>query len=413
LFTTRTMLLRRDVEGEMAGETAGDGTGDGTGDVGGDGRTNVGADGDHDAASVWPHEPPVEVAAAAAGSADPSPVAEWSATPLPHRVENMTTESLVSYEGTLVDGRTWASIAKTLRPASDSPMWAMIPPEHHAQVLEDLDWLDEPRIYESGLSELLPDGFRLPRLHAIERTPTRITIWMERVTDQSVWDLDRYHHAARLLGAAGGGITPDVGDAIGLPGRDIGRLFHGKICNFDLPIQADDGFWQQPWVSGAVDDRHRRDLAACAAAVPRLIALLEALPTGLCHGDAAPDNLLGSGGEVIAIDWSYGHLGALGSDLGQLLAGRYESGVEDPSMLSRIGGVILDGYTEGLASTGRPVDQHGLRIAWATHLAVRSVFSALVIEPRPDLDEGSLADLASRRAALARYGIDLVASLAG
>jgi hypothetical protein len=357
--------------------------------------------------------PPARVPLLAAGAGEGGLAVEWSATPLPHRVENMTTESLVLYEGTLSDGRTWASVAKTLRPASDSPMWAMIPPEHHEQVLVDLNWLDEPRIYESGLSAHLPRGFRLPHVHAIERTPTRITIWMERVTDQPVWDLDRYHDAARLLGQAAGGITPERAVEIGLPRRDIGQLFHGKICNFDLPMQADDGFWTQPWVAAAVDDRHRRDLAACAAAVPRLLAANDALPTGLCHGDAAPDNLLGSGGNVVALDWSYGHLGSLGSDLGQLLAGRYESGVGEPEMLAAIGDTILDGYAEGLAAADRPVVADELRVAWATHLAIRSVFSALMIEPRPDLDDEMLADLASRRAALARYGLDLVASVAG
>jgi tRNA A-37 threonylcarbamoyl transferase component Bud32 len=359
------------------------------------------------------HEPPSRVAAAAAGSAEPVPIADWRARHLPHRVENMTTESLQLVEGTLADGRPWAAIAKTLRPASDAPAFGMIPPEHHAQVLEDLDWLDEPRIYESGLADLLPAGLRLPSIYAIERTPDRITIWMELVADEAVWDLDRYHHAARVLGRAGGAIAPDRADAIGLPRRDIGRLFHGKVCHFDLPMQADDGFWRQPRVATAVDARHRDDLAACAAVIPGLLAAHDSVSTGLCHGDATPDNLLGSAGEVVAIDWSYGHVGALGGDLGQLLAGRFESGAEDPSMLAAIGSVILDGYSEGLADAGRPVVVDDLRVAWATHLAIRSVFSALMTEPRPDLDDDAIADLTSRRAALARYGLDLVASVAG
>ena len=357
-------------------------------------------------------EPPCGVAAAAAGHSESIPVADWRATHLPHRVENMTTESLLLYEGTLADGRVWAAIAKTLRPASDAPAFAMIPPEHHAQVLDDLDWLDEPRIYESSVGELLPLGFRLPAVYAIDRSPDRITIWMERVVDHGNWDLDRYHRIARLLGEAGGTITPDRSDAIDLPRRDIGRLFRGKVCHLDLPAQAEDDFWEQRWIAAAVDARHRSDLAACAEVVPRLLAIRDSLPTGLCHGDAAPDNLLASGCDVVAIDWSYGHLGALGTDLGQLLAGRFESGAEDPSMVGPIGDAILDGYGEGLAAAGRPVVADELRVAWATHLAIRSVFSALLIE-RDDLDDHALAELTVRRAALARYGFDLVASVAG
>lgn len=47
--------------------------------------------------------------------------------------------------------------------------------------------------------------------------------------------------------------------------------------------------------------------------------------------------------------------------------------------------------------------------AWAAHLAVRSVFSALLLDHRPDLDGGERQEVLARRASLGRFGLDLAA----
>jgi hypothetical protein len=351
----------------------------------------------------------------AASNGNLSPISTWRCAPLAHRVENMTTESLTCHEWSLGDGTSWAVIAKTLRPASTAPGFAAIPPEHHPQVLEDLDWLDEPRIYRSGLANALPDGLRMPRCYAIDEESDRITLWLEKVPDVATWTADRYHRSARALGELGGLVDADGARVRwGLHGRDIGRLFAGKVRFFDLVVQADDSFWQQPHVAGAIDANHRRDLERCAVIVPQLLDRLGATRQGICHGDATPDNLLGSDatGDVVAIDWSYGHVGALGTDLGQLLVGRFESGAAEPEQIIEIADAILTGYCDGLDAAGITVRVEDIRLAWAVHLAIRSVFSALVIDHRPDLDSDGLAELTRRRAAIARFGLDLAASVA-
>jgi tRNA A-37 threonylcarbamoyl transferase component Bud32 len=138
--------------------------------------------------------------------------------------------------------------------------------------------------------------------------------------------------------------------------------------------------------------------------MPRMIGELDALPRGLCHGDATPDNLREPGdGTIVAIDWAYGNVGALGSDLGQLLVGRFEAGTEHGDVES-IATAILEGYLEGVGDASDPTS---VERAWATHLAVRSVFSALVVDHRPDLDDEGRAALVARRARVARFGIDL------
>ncbi|HMS46764.1 MAG TPA: phosphotransferase [Candidatus Microthrix sp.] len=92
-----------------------------------------------------------------------------------------------------------------------------------------------------------------------------------------------------------------------------------------------------------------------AGAAPALLDRAEALPHGLAHGDASPTNLHEPGdGTVVAFDWSYGSLGPVGSDLGQLLAGRFDSGVAEPDDLPAIAETILDAFSGGLADEGYP-----------------------------------------------------------
>lgn len=357
-----------------------------------------------------PRPDPVLAAVARAATSSAASVATSTSEPLGHRVENLTTARLDRVALTLDDGTAVTVVAKTLRPASAAPAFASIPPEHHQQVLEDLHWLGEPEVYGSGLGAALPAPLRMPTVHLVDRAADDlVTIWMEDVDDAVPWSLDRYRRTATALGAmAGRWSGHEAADAFGLRGRAIERLFFGKIRHLDLPLQADDGFWDDPSVRAAVDERHRTDLLRLAEAVPGLLARLPTLPAGVCHGDAAPDNFREPGdGAVVALDWSYGHVGPVGSDLGQLLVGRFETGAADVDEIPAIATTILDGFTAGLAAEGSTASPDEVRAAWATHLAVRSVFSALVLDHRPDLGDDDRAELLRRRAAVARFGLDL------
>ena len=114
---------------------------------------------------------------AAAAPADPT-IVRWEERPASHRVENMTTNSLVHHRVALDDGSTLDLFAKTLHPASCSPGWAEIPEFARAQVLQDLHWLDEPRLYRCGLAADLPGGLRFPRLFHVEEGTDRLTLWL-------------------------------------------------------------------------------------------------------------------------------------------------------------------------------------------------------------------------------------------
>ena len=324
-------------------------------------------------------------------------------------VNNMTTEAIERLRGSLADGTRWSVVAKRLRPASAAPAFAFVPEEHRATVTETLNWRDEPRVYRCGLDDRLPAGFRMPKLYRTDEEPDRITLWLEDVPDRVPWTADRYRRTARCLGAMAGRWSGSrAAEELGMGGRDLATMFFGKISNLDLPLQADDAFWRRPAVAAVVGRSHRADLFRLARLMPALLARLDELPAGLCHGDACPANFLEPGdGSLVGIDWSYCHVGALGSDLGQLLAGRFESGTAAADDLGEIATSVREGYLEGLAAEGLEVDETALEQAWATHLAVRSVFSALVVEPAAGSDDDDRLDLLRERAALGRFGLDL------
>ena len=302
-------------------------------------------------------------------------------------------------------------VVKALQPASAHPAFAAIPEAFHAQVLEDLDWRGEPLVYRSGLGRRLPPPLRMPEVHGVVHDgPEQVSIWMEDVDDVGQWDRLRYARTAEALGALAGRWSGEEAAAtFGLGRRDIGRLFFGKVCNHDLPLQAGDGFWEDPVVAAVVDDRHRADLLRLAEVVPRLLAEVDALvPLGVCHGDATPDNFREPGdGSVVALDWSYGHVGSVGTDLGQLLAGRFESGAAADEDVAAVAEVVVAGYLRGLAGEGRAVDAGAVRSAFALHLAVRSAFSALQLEGRGELSDEERTALLAPRARLARFAMDL------
>lgn len=338
-------------------------------------------------------------------------VSEWALAPTGHEVENMTTRALERLRGTLDCGTSWSVFAKSLHPAFESPMWDEVPEEFRDSVLEDLNWLDEPRIYRSDLRHRLPDGLRMPEVFRIDESPSVITLWIEDLPDSSGWDVARYRRSARALGRlAGRWLGERAVTELGILHRPIGRLFFGKIINFDLQIMASDAFWDSPGVAAAVDANYRTDLGRLTAAMPALLGRLEQLPHGLAHGDASPDNLREPGdGTIAAIDWSYASIAPMGSDLGQLLSGLVNDEERDPTESAALLDAVLDEYQAGIEEERVHVARRDVHRACITYLAVRFVFSALLVDPDADLPP---YDRLRRRAALGRLGLDLALDLA-
>ncbi len=307
----------------------------------------------------------------------------WSRRPVGHRVDNMTTHSLDRYTGTLTDGTTWSLIAKTLHPASESPYFEMIPEEHREPTLVALNWRDEPRMYRCGIGDHCQVTCRC---HASTPSTSRPigseSGWTRSSTPtrgiRPATTAPRWRSVASV--AHGRRRTPSSGSASAT--ASIGDLFFGKIVNFDLPMQADDQFWRDPAVADAVDDRFRRDLFDLAERMPAMIARLDDVPRGVCHGDATPHNFLEPGdGTVVAVDWAYCNVDSVASDLGQLLAGRFESGSDDAGELDTIATRGLRRVSGGSCRRGRR-DRGGRPGARLGHTS-RDSFGVLGAHRRP------------------------------
>lgn len=355
---------------------------------------------------------PAEVIERVTGSAD-GELLDVRTELLVDNPENMTTAALRRYRGTSSDGVEWSVVAKALRPASESPLWDSIPDEFRPDVLRNLDWHGEPRLYELGLDAHLPEGLRTPEIYLIDRRDDSITIWMEDIADHSDWSPARYRRTAVALGRMSGRWPEAVATTdLGLRRRNLHNLFFGKITNLDLRILADDAFWESPPISDLTDLDLRADLFELAERMPGLLDRAETLPHGMAHGDAAPANLLEPGdGTIVAIDWSYGSCGPVGCDLSQLVAGRYDCGEASPTELESVVPEIVEGFCEGLAAEGSEVTRSQVEAAFAIHLGVRTVFSLLIIEAQGGLPADEVRRLVGPRAALARAGLDLCAAV--
>lgn len=346
----------------------------------------------------------VTAAARAALGRHDTVVARWEAAPATHRPDNMTTAALEFVRGTTTNGAEFTLFVKTLRPASASPLWPLIPEFDRPNVLAALDWLDEPRVYRSVLRADLPNGLRMPRLWHVVETDQQIQMWLEAIEDRGAWDAAAYHRAATVLGRLSGRWPgPRVAAELGLQPRALAQLWYGKTSQFDLPRLADDALWAHP--AFADDRRLRADLGRVVEIVPALIDQLDTLPEGLAHGDACPANMLHGDDGIVAVDWSYASSSAIGSDLGQLLAGAWVSGTADPDAIAPTARSVHDGFVEGLAAEGVVVAEEAVEHAFVTHLLVRAVFDAVATVP----------DVASRvgaaRVALARFAADRALSL--
>lgn len=353
--------------------------------------------------------PGLEAALSSAlGMATPPPATSVRVRPVDHTIDNMTTAALLHVD-VVADATTVHLFAKVLQPADRSPLMAHVPPEHHASVMGNLDWLDEPRVYRSGIGADLPDGLRLPVVHHIAESSDEIALWLESVDVVGSWDLDGYRSAARLLGGAAARWPEERLRDRGIGRRSYEYLFFGKLLNVDVPVLRRSDHWDGLDLPSLGVERLAERTEALVAAAPRLLEVMRALPHGLAHGDATPHNLLPTRtGELVAVDWSYGCADALGADLGQLLAGRFDLGEGDPAEVPVVADAVLAAYLEGLAGEGAVVDEATIVAGFAIALAFRSVISATAIDHRSDLAGDARGARLARRVAVAEVGLDLL-----
>lgn len=353
-----------------------------------------------------------EVARAAAGSRDGTvTVDSVDADPVP--LTNMTTTALARIGGS-VDGESWSVVLKIVQSPDHSPVWEQIPPEFHPTVLEDLRWQTEPELYGSVLRGHLPAGLRLPDVYRVDDIDDSHTaIWMEDVKHRSGgWAIDDYRRAGDALGRMWTSVRDGtLPDGTVIPRRDLRGYYFGRVMHNVLPPLTSDEAWSHPVIAAAADADLRFDVLALAEHIPDMLDRLDALPRGMTHGDACPQNLLRCTDDpdtFVVIDWQFGSECTVGWDVGQVVAGHAESGDLDPDQFSSTFDAVLDGYVGGVRATARDIATHDVRFGAIAILTIRSAFTAIPLEVLGDPDADALI---RDRCRYARFLVDLASTI--
>ena len=363
--------------------------------------------------------------------ADRPTVTAAEVTRVDYPTASIPTGALLRCRGTtLVDGREqeWSIFVKQLQSARVWPGLQTIPESHRPGIIEGFPWRVEIEAYLSRLPEILPAGFRLPRIHdVIEIDDDRAAIWMEDVqASAQPWSTDRFERAARLLGVLAGRRPMGTDLRFGrppenlIPGFGLRMTAFGRVKMGAGGMLADDSLWTHPALVAALqatgETTIRAELRSALPHVDRWLDELDVLPQTYVHGDASPQNLLvpiDDPDTFVVIDFGFNSPQSAGFDLGQLLVGFAHSGLMDPAALDEVRRAIVPAYLDGLRSTGFDVTANQVEEGFVLSILVRSLFTAIPLEELHQADSPGLRALLISRVRLARFLLGLAAPWTG
>jgi hypothetical protein len=352
-------------------------------------------------------ETAVRVLRLAAPGAD---IASWSVVADAYPARTPTTGALDRLIGTTTDGARVSAFVKTINSLRHWPMIGVVPEQARAAMIASFPWRVEPDVYASHLLDRLPPGLRGPQIHLVEELgDDRVRVWMEDVPQEEVrWDGARYAAAARGLGRMAARFAADR--PLGaIPPLFMGLrfMFVGRTTAFEIPALRDESTWHHPAMTAVVelDPTLREDLVRLADAAPAIVEELDGLPQSLAQGDACPQNLLADpdrDGGFVLIDWGFAALAPVGYDLGQLLAGRANSGELDAADMPALEDLLIEAYVDGARGEAVHWDPGVVRRGFVGGMLLRSAFGALPIDALPDPSDGASMAVLRARARFAR-----------
>ena len=232
-------------------------------------------------------------------------------------------------------------------------------------------WKREALFYRSGHRGLRDTGLRVPAFYgehpgkAGERW-----LWLEDVGEPSGtrWSLSRHALAARHLGEFGAAHQGRLPRANWVSRGWLRQALLDREAS--VPMLEDPATWSDERVRQAFAVPVQVRVLHLYEHAPALLDLLDALPQTLCHFDAYRANLFSNGERTVAIDWAFVGAGAVGVDLGQMIAGDLMWLHVPPERGERYVAAVLEGYLGGLGARARRDDVRraaclsaGLRIA--------------------------------------------------
>ena len=235
-------------------------------------------------------------------------------------------------------------------------------------------WRRETLAYRLGLLDRLPASIRAPRCFAALEPPGASWLFLEEIHDAAPgrWSATQHARAARHLGQLNGAFVGRVPHQRWLNRRFLSRVAEGR--DQWLPFLRATSVRRHPLFRRAFPRSPEPDVTRLYRDAGPLLDALDALPQTLCHFDAYRSNLFASHDPrtTIAIDWSFIGAGAVGTDLGQLVANNlmWLLAPRDPL------GTAFTPYLRGLRQGGH---HHGpaaeVRFAYVASAALRGALA--------------------------------------
>jgi hypothetical protein len=293
-------------------------------------------------------------------------------------VDDIRSEPIV-YDAFLA-GRELARVRGSAMLAERRVAWSLIEkrtdgPDRASAYLVD-NAVREVAAYRSGLLDDLAKGLRAPRLFAThEGADGRLTLWLEDLAPngRQPHAPDDLLHAARHLGR--------------LAGRWVGRvpdrpwLFRGWVERHSQPAAVADGLRVVTDASGEgrVVGRlggRMHEAARLIEGQGRIGAVLDALPSTLCHHDAVAANVFATrdadnAPATVLIDWESVGPGAVGADLASLLFASARRGDIPSSWLAELLPAAHEAYRHGLTDVGAAIDADTVALGLHASIALR------------------------------------------
>jgi hypothetical protein len=226
----------------------------------------------------------------------------------------------------------------------------------------------------------LPDGLDTPRCFGVREDEDGGWIWLEHIVESTGrrWSHSHFHQAARQVGRFAGAY---------LTGRPL-PVERWLSAPFFRSVFADGNWWatymdpaapynawQKPVVQQAFGEPLRSRVLKLWDDKRIFFDAFDQLPQVLCHNDLHRRNLMwriGAQGEeeLVALDWAFCGPGAVGMDMGELIATSTYFFESDPAQVGELEATVLDGYLAGLRTAGWMGDARLVRLGYLSSAAL-------------------------------------------
>ncbi|KNF07598.1 choline/ethanolamine kinase [Gottschalkia purinilytica] len=241
-------------------------------------------------------------------------------------------------------------------------------------ICHPLYWKREAIIYDSTLLDTLPSKLKGPKCYSIEKqTDNSIWLWMEELSDDSLWSLDQYSKSAKILGNFNGEYISKKAMPnypwLTQNGSPRATLHHLSWIKKSIEDKA---IWEHPMIRSAFSKSTSKHLIKLWNDSPFLLDKLETLSETFCHLDAFRRNMFFSQDNILTlIDWSYAGKGIIGTDISDLASASFSMFETNLSKPNDLFDIILESYIDGLKDVGWNGSYEKIKFAFYTISALK------------------------------------------